>query len=74
MAKFEIWNEGYAASGGSGKAQYLGSFEADTFQEACMKAMKELEWDIDTYYDPAKNSFWDCRFYNNEVDARKSFG
>jgi hypothetical protein len=71
---FEVWNEGYAATGEHGTAQYLGRFEAENFQKACMRAMKELDWDINTYYDVVKNSFWGCRFFDNEVDARKSFG
>jgi hypothetical protein len=73
MKIFEVWNEGYAATGQQEKAQCLGTFEAETFQEACKNALIELKWDM-SYYDEEDNSFWACRFFDNEKDARKSFG
>lgn len=73
MATFEIWIEGYAATGEHGIAQHLGTYQGETFPEACQAAMKDKEWDME-YYNPANNSYWACRFYDNEPDARKSFG
>jgi hypothetical protein len=71
--KFEVWNEGYACTGNSGTAQFLGTEEADSFQEACKKALIRNGWNM-SYYDEENNRYWGCWFFDNEVDARKSFG
>lgn len=79
MQKFEVWSEGYAATGQSGNAQRLtiGNedtlWEGESFQKACENALRTLEWDM-SYYDKKRNTYWACRFFENEVDARKSFG
>jgi hypothetical protein len=77
---YEVWTEGYAATGEHGTAFQLTlstelrtKWRGDTFEEACRNAMKSLEWDM-SYYDPGRNTYWACRFYDNEKDARKSFG
>lgn len=83
---FEIWVEGYAATGDSGTARKLGEYEAESFDGAV--AMFEAEnptTKVDHYgpgsYRPGtdmskvpKYGIWACRFYDNEADARKSFG
>jgi hypothetical protein len=74
MQTYQIWIEGYRATGEEGNAQFLGAFSGDDFQDACIKAMKALKWDINTYYDYERNTFWGCRLYDNEVDARRYFG
>lgn len=84
--EFEIWAEGFAASGQFGQAQLLGKETARTFDEAMQQYMKknpnrirvserygEKGADgkmpvIKTYTD------WGCRLFDNEADARKSFG
>lgn len=70
---YEVWMEGYAATGESAGAEYYGSHEADNFQQACQKAMEEKGMN-DDYYDAKNNTYWACRFFDNEVDARKTFG
>ena len=90
MASFEIWIEGYSATGESepgyrvvreGETDTL--WDGVTFQQACVKALNELNWNIlyegiqglgSSYYDMIKNSYWGRHFYDNEVDARKNFG
>lgn len=77
--KFHIWSEGYSITGNSSGAIYLGEFEADTFEHACDKWAKTLTDDYSRKcYSPAKYgkppSFWGCRLYDNEADARKAFG
>jgi hypothetical protein len=72
--KYQIWNEGFSVTGQSSPAQFLGEFEAESFEEACVIAMKVKGWDIKNYYDPERNTFWGCKFYDNEADARKYFG
>ena len=69
LDKFEVWSSGYQCTGDSGKAQYLGTFEANSFQEACDKAIESNKWDR-KYYDRKDLSYWGRPFYDNEKDAR----
>lgn len=73
MPRFDVWSEGYSATGGSAQAFYLGSYPAKTFNEACFKALMTKKWDM-SFYDMKRNTYWGCRFFDNEADARKSFG
>lgn len=73
--KYDIWMEGYAATGEHGTATFLGAFEAKSFLEAVDK------WKCSgasmTKYLTINNNIpyvWGCRLYDNETDARKSFG
>jgi len=72
MKIFEIWQEGFLIQGMGGqstRASYIGRFKADTFQEACVKAFGENE-----YFSPEHLTFWGCKLYDNEEEARKAFG
>ena len=76
--KFEIWSEGYLATGMEGipeKARMLAEVEADSFQEACDKLCSDPDWQR-RYgnYNPERLTVWGCRLFDNEADARKSFG
>lgn len=70
-----LWSEGYSATGNYSPVTFHGSFEAETLKEA-IQAFK------DTLTDPysiscinvENETFWGCRFFDNEADARKSFG
>lgn len=80
MSKYQIWSEGYQVTGNQGTAQRLTftknedtMWEGETFQKACENALKVLKWDM-SYYDAKRNTYWACRFFDNEADARKSFG
>ena len=78
MISYEVWIEGFQITGQSAKAERLlhkniTLWEASTFQEACEKACIAKDWDM-KYYDKNKNTYWACNFYDNEKDARKSFG
>jgi len=76
MNKFEIWIEGYSATGQRDGARRLGDdelFEGVTFKDACKNALLRLKWNMSNYNE-ANNSYWACRFYDNEIDARKAFG
>ena len=79
MNKYEVWVEGYQASPDRANAQRLtregeeALWEAETFQEACKKALIELKWDM-SYYNENANSYWACRFFDNEIESRKDFG
>ncbi len=67
-----IWMEGYAATGEWGTAHLLGVFEATDFDDAVKQYSYTTESKID--YRGGEYSFWGCRLFDNEADARKSFG
>lgn len=75
MQKYNIWMQGYLCSGMEGipeKATYKGEFEVNSFKEACdmwSKTLKEPH-----YYNSEYLTYWGCKLFDNEVDARKSFG
>lgn len=75
MAKFQVWTEGYSATGGSSDATFHGEFEGETFKDAVIAWKNTL---TDPYsiecVDLERMCFWSCRFFDNEKDARKSFG
>ncbi|QGF20184.1 hypothetical protein SEA_SIXAMA_5 [Gordonia phage Sixama] len=83
MKRFDLWVEGYAATGQSGGAQSLGMWEGATFADAV------LAWDR------AENAtgnwgqlvlpagkkgesgdwrLWGCRVFDNREDAQRAFG
>jgi hypothetical protein len=69
--KYEIWIEGYRVTGNSSDATLLGTQEGQTFKEACIAYVKRTR---QTDYNEERNSIWGCRLFDNEIDARKSFG
>jgi len=77
--KHKIWIEGYNITGQSQQATQLvkddGStqWEANSFKEACKKAITELGWDM-KHYDEDQNIYWGCRFFDSEKSAREAFG
>lgn len=82
MGKYDIWIEGYLATGMEGipnKAHKLASnIEANSFIEAVKKWYNSEPNALADYGDlTIKNniaSLWGCRLFENEIDARKSFG
>lgn len=76
MRKFEIWCEGYIITGNSADASFLGTEMAETWDEAVQKYMDKNPNRIDVRdVDGVKiYTDWGCRLFDNEIDARKSFG
>lgn len=74
LLPWSVWTEGYAATGQSSPAEFRGEFMAATFEEACLKWVATLDAEGQRCYNKDKNTFWGCRLFDNEVDARKSFG
>lgn len=91
--EFEIWCEGYRATGERGVAHLVGKSSAETFEEALEKHMIEHPRSgIEKYQSNVVNDgevlvnekmrkmmephyhIWGCRLFDNETDARKSFG
>lgn len=69
MNTFEVWIEGYAASGNRSGARLLDIIQANTFTEAVIEAGRG-----DGSFNPDNLTFWGCRSFDNEEDARKSYG
>lgn len=76
---YQIWAEGYLVSGMEGKpikAQFLGEFMATSFIDAVEKYKEAIcipDRKLISITDSGA-SFWGCRLFDNEADARKSFG
>lgn len=73
--KIEVWMEGYMATGEHGPAYKLGEYEADNFDQAIEKLL-DSDPENKQYYrqTDGRHYIWSCRLYDNEQDARKSFG
>lgn len=72
MDSFNIWAEGFAATGQSGGAVFMGSNEGEDFKDACDKFF--IEEDHKIYYDSNNLTYWGCKLFDNELDAKVSFG
>ena len=79
MKTFDLWIEGYAASGDHGTARFLGTYTAESFDAAVVR------WDAEQNFDDKHGhlnynshggywTVWGCRIYDNEADARRVFG
>ena len=73
MKTYNIWSEGFRTSGMNEKAMNHGCYEGNTFQEACEKWADTLG-NSKKLFDKKRLTFWACRLFDNESDARKSFG
>jgi hypothetical protein len=73
MREYDIWIEGFAATGNHQRAQYLGKHKGFSFEDACKAACIARKWDMSSY-DEKRNSYWGCKFFDNEKGARASFG
>jgi hypothetical protein len=73
IKEWDIWVEGYKATGESSTAKFLGTEKGRTFRDACVAyAEKNPKWAKD--FDPGRLEHWGCALYNNETDARAAFG
>jgi len=73
--EFEVWTEGYAATGESSGAIFHGKFKGETFKDAVIAFKNTLtdEYSINCV-DLDNMRFWGCDFFDNEKDARQYFG
>lgn len=75
IKRYQVWIEGYQATGQSTKATYHGEYEGQDFKEA-VTAFKDSLTDEHSRQcvDLNRMTFWGCKFFDNESDARKAFG
>lgn len=73
MKTWEVWTEGYAATGERSPAMFHGTYHARTFKLAIEQWLDEYT-DRWKSYDADRLTFWGCKFYDNERDARAFLG
>ncbi len=70
---FNIWSEGYATGDERKQAILHGQACGSTFKDACNEyAEGNPVWAY--YFDPNNLTFWGCRLFDNEEDARRAHG
>lgn len=79
LMQYSLWLEGFQATGNDSAAVYLGTFTATSFVEACKQWHSTLSENNKTNYplnidESGIVTYWSCRIFDNELDARKSFG
>lgn len=77
----QLWVEGFHIQGGESTARFLGEYEADNLRDAVIQYMEKTRQKSIAEVGPANSTIdldrltdWGCRFFDNEADARKSFG
>lgn len=70
---FDIWAEGYRATGDFSRANHLGKSKGRTLKEACdnLAATNPV---FNMYYDAERLTYWGCKIFDNEAEARLTFG
>ena len=71
--RFEIWSEGFAATGQSGPATFHGYSWGKDFSDAVNRFADRNE-KFARDYRVGELTYWGCRLFDNESDARRSFG
>jgi len=66
--KYQIWVEGFIATGENGRAHLAGTYEAEEFSEACAMAAKGRNWG--DLFNPERLTYWGCRLFPTEHEAR----
>lgn len=73
--KITLWMQGFSATGQAEGASMIGSYEATDLDDAVKQYMEthkgEVEWDR---YGRGRHAIWACEIFDNEEQARKSFG
>ena len=70
----DLWSEGYDATGNSSKATFHGTYKATSLYDAVKAYAQTLTKHEQSYINFETLCMWGCRFFDNEADARKSFG
>jgi hypothetical protein len=74
MPTYEIWSEGYRTSGDEpGYAYHHWTMDGDTFADACV-AYAAQDPEFAKYFHEARLTYWGCRLFATEAEARKTFG
>ena len=73
---YDIYEEGYAATGESRGAIYLGQGEGETFLDACKNYIEKTGYGEIKQYSNGEYyaSNWACRWFPTLEEAQKYFG
>lgn len=71
--KFDVWSEGHAATGGGGPAMHWGSGMAHSLTQMC-EFVAQCNPTFAAHFDSERMTWWGCKLFDNEADARKAFG
>lgn len=72
LREYDVWSEGYSATGQRSTAQFHGRFKGTSFTEACQAwAATSIQPE---YFNLKSLTYWGCKLFDNEEDARKAFG
>lgn len=74
---YALWVEGFSATGERGTAKFLGTYTADTLDDAVKKWNSRKNFDRRFGALVQCNGFWTvwgCRIFDNEHAAREAFG
>jgi hypothetical protein len=85
LQNYEVWQEGFQATGESSSHIKIGEAKAASFREACHIVMCQLYLEsVDRYrecgeyydpdrwdYDPQRGTWWGCRLFDNEESAMR---
>ena len=74
MKTFEVWAEGYRATGDTGHHRLMGRAEAETFLEACDIVFSEGDSYFQGCYDNERLTHWGCRLFDNASEAAEAYG
>lgn len=72
--RWEVWMEGYRATGERGTHHCLGDARAISFATACLIVIKEQHPELEKHFDARANKVWGCQLFDNATDAARSFG
>lgn len=73
MHLISVWREGYSVTGNQGTAEFIGSVTGDSFEQVVRYLSKDEKTGIN-YNSRNIPNIWGCKLFDNEADARKSFG
>lgn len=75
MKKYNIYEEGYRATGEYGPARLIGSAEGETFLDACNNHVADNP-ELEKLYQVKDGvaSHWACKWFDNLSDAQEFVG
>ena len=73
MKNVEIWAEGFKNGDTHGQAVLLATIEAEGFDQACKKLVKQDNM-FARHYDQRRHTFWGCKIFATKTKARGRFG
>ena len=73
LKQYNIWSEGFRTNGEVSSAFFIGTSFGSNFKEACNNfAIKDANFK--RYYSSNDLTYWGCKLFDNETDARVNFG